>query len=58
MKTNLERFVIENEPLERLESRLSEFNIFETLGIQHYEIRHSNTLAYWMNPSESHGLGY
>lgn len=57
MKQKLENFVIENDELEQLESRLAEFNLFETLGLQHYEIRHSNTLAYLLSPTESHGLG-
>ncbi len=34
----------------------SEFNIFETLSIVRAEIRHSNVLAWLLNPNETHGL--
>ena len=53
----LEKFVLDNEDLRRLEERTSQFNIFEALGIVRQEIRHSNFLAWLMNPSQSHGLG-
>jgi len=53
----LEKFVLDNEELARLEERTSQFNIFEALGIVRQEIRHSNFLAWLMNPSQSHGLG-
>jgi hypothetical protein len=53
----LERFVLDNADLMRLEERTSQFNIFEALGIVRQEIRHSNFLAWLMNPAQTHGLG-
>lgn len=53
----LEAFLIDNPDLERLEFLLDEFNIFESLGAVHVEIRHSEFLAFLMRPDQSHGLG-
>ncbi|RKD23119.1 hypothetical protein BEP19_12925 [Ammoniphilus oxalaticus] len=50
------RFVSNNHLLERIESRLNEFNPFRVLQITHYEIRHSTMLGWLMNPQESHLL--
>lgn len=53
----LERFVLDNPELDKLENLLSQFNIFETLNIVSAEIRHSNVLAWLLNPNANHGLG-
>ena len=53
----LERFVVENDDLLELESRIGRFNVFDALGITHVEIRHSNFLAFILDPAESHGQG-
>src|SRR4051812_3595847 len=53
----LERFVVENDDLITLESRIGKFNIFDALGITRAEIRHSNFLAFILDPAESHGQG-
>ena len=53
----LERFVVENDDLLALEARIGRFNIFDALGIARAEIRHSNFLAFLLDPAESHGLG-
>jgi hypothetical protein len=53
----LERFVVENDDLLALESRIGRFNIFDALGIARVEIRHSNFLAFILDPAESHGQG-
>ena len=53
----LERFVVENDDLLALESRIGRFNIFDALGITRAEIRHSNFLAFILDPAESHGQG-
>ena len=53
----LERFILNNEDLARLEESTGQFNIFEALGIVRQEIRHSNFLAWLMNPAQTHGLG-
>src|SRR5437870_4902030 len=53
----LERFVVDNEELLALESLIGKFNIFDALGIARWEIRHSNFLAFILDPAESHGQG-
>lgn len=53
----LERLVVENEDLERLESLLDRFNIFEATGSVRHELRHSDFLAYLLDPRMNHGLG-
>ena len=53
----LERFVLDNEDLARLEELTSQFNIFEAVGMVRQEIRHSNFLAWLLNPAQNHGLG-
>ena len=52
----LRQFVLNNHDLEHLESILSNFNIFETLNIVNNEIRHSNVLAWLLDPNENHGI--
>lgn len=42
--------------LERLEDLLAEFNLFDVLGIERREIRHSKFLAWLLDPRGSHGL--
>jgi hypothetical protein len=53
----LEELVVDNPDLERLESLVDQFNIFEAIGMAKQEIRHSFFLAFLLNPNESHGLG-
>lgn len=53
----LERFVINNDELLELEERVGRFNIFDALGVVRQEIRHSNFLAWLLDPAESHGQG-
>ncbi len=53
----LERFVVDNDDLLELEERVGRFNIFDALGIARIEIRHSNFLAWLLDPNESHGQG-
>lgn len=53
----LEAFVVENEDLERLEALLAQFNIFEALGAVRQELRHSDFLAFLVDPAQNHGLG-
>src|SRR5688572_1146832 len=51
----LEQFVVENDDLLTLESLIGRFNIFDALRIARAEIRHSNFLAFILDPIESHG---
>lgn len=53
----LDRFLADNRELEELTAHLSAFNLFRVLRIEKHEIRHSNVLAWLLNPRENHGLG-
>lgn len=53
----LEALVIDNPQLDALESLIGEFNIFEAMGAVRQELRHSDFLAFLLNPAEKHGLG-
>ena len=50
-------FTEDNPELARLESLLTRFNLFEAVGVVRHELRHSDFLAYLLDPSRSHGLG-
>ncbi|MTJ52722.1 hypothetical protein FJR38_08645 [Anabaena sp. UHCC 0253] len=52
----LESFIVDNEDLEELEAKLAEFNIFEAIGVVRQEIRHSDFLAFLLDPSQNHRL--
>jgi hypothetical protein len=52
----LESFIVDNVDLEELEAKLAQFNIFEAIGVVRQEIRHSNFLAFLLNPSQNHKL--
>lgn len=53
----IEDLLMDMDIFEQIESKLSNFNAFETLGIVNTEIRHSNVLAWLLNPKDNHGLG-
>jgi hypothetical protein len=53
----LTRFAIANDDLERLELLVNSFNIFEALGVARQELRHSDFLAFLLDPRQPHGLG-
>jgi hypothetical protein len=53
----LERLIVGNTDLERLESMLRRFNLFVAMDAVHHEVRHSNFLAYLLDPRKNHGLG-
>jgi hypothetical protein len=55
--TELDRFLADNPELHRLSARLSSFNLFDVLRASDAEIRHSNVLAWLLDPTENHGLG-
>jgi hypothetical protein len=52
----LEAFVVDNPELERLEALLDQFNIFEAIGVVRQELRHSDFLAFLLDPHQKHGL--
>lgn len=54
----LEEFILESQPsLEAIGHSLDAFNIFNVLGVQYREIRHSNFLGWLFDPNESHDFG-
>lgn len=53
----LEAFIVDNPDLERLEALLDQFNIFEAIGVARQELRHSDFLAFLLDPQENHRLG-
>jgi hypothetical protein len=53
----LEAFVVENADLETLEGLLEQFNIFEAVGVIRQELRHSDFLAFLLDPRQNHRLG-
>jgi hypothetical protein len=52
----LEELLLGNDDLEHLERLLDKFNIFEAVGAVHQELRHSDFLAYLLDPQGNHGL--
>lgn len=52
----LEEFLADSGCLDRLSKWTRGFNAFDVLGIARAEIRHSNVLAWLMDPAENHGL--
>jgi len=54
---SLHRFVANNNDLEELEAQLNSFNPLKILRIENHEIRHSNILAWLLDPNGNHNLG-
>lgn len=52
----LERLVVDNPELERLEATVDSFNPFVAMRWTRQETRHSTFLAWLLNPRETHGL--
>jgi hypothetical protein len=48
--------IVRSPELRELEKVLGKFNLFRVLRFERGEIRHSNVLAWLLDPSESHGL--
>jgi hypothetical protein len=57
IKNDLEALVTNCPELEKLESELSKFNLFETLNIYGNEQVHSAFIRWLLDPKEAHGLG-
>ncbi|MBP5093206.1 MAG: PD-(D/E)XK nuclease family protein [Abditibacteriota bacterium] len=53
----LKEFLLDIDCLNPLSEWTSKFNMFDILKISRTEIRHSNMLAWLLNPNENHGLG-
>ena len=56
MDTGLKALITSAE-FRKLNAYINKFNIFKVLSLENYEIRHSNFLAWLLDPKESHGLG-
>ena len=54
---NIKAFLLDIKCLDELNTWTNHFNIFEVLKISRTEIRHSNMLAWLLDPNENHGLG-
>lgn len=46
-----------NPDFQRLDDELKVFNPFRVLKVERYELRHTTTLAWLLNPQGSHGMG-
>ena len=53
----IEAFTLQNPELAQVERLLGQFNIFEALGAARHKLRHSDFLAFLLNPAQNHGLG-
>jgi hypothetical protein len=53
----LEALVIGNPDFEEVERAFGGFCPFEAMRVEKHEIRHSNFLAYYINPNRPHGFG-
>lgn len=53
----LKDFLLDIECLDQLSKWTKKRNLFDILKISRTEIRHSNMLAWLLNPNENHGLG-
>jgi hypothetical protein len=53
---DLNSLVVNCSELREVERLLGNFNLFRVLRFEHGEIRHSNVLAWLLQPTESHGL--
>jgi len=53
---NLTNLLKDFEAFETLNQYTSHFNLFTTLGLTNNELKHSNMLAFLLNPNEKHGL--
>ena len=56
-ENSINRFLEDIDCMAPLLERTEKLNIFDVLGISRTEIRHSNMLAWLMDPNERHGLG-
>ena len=53
----LKKFLLDISCLDQLSEWTKKFNLFNVLKISRAEIRHSNVLAWMLNPNENHGFG-
>lgn len=46
-----------NQEFQQLHQKLNQFNAFKVLKVDKFEIRHSNVLAWLMDPNANHKMG-
>jgi hypothetical protein len=51
-------WLCEQNAFTELESKLNTFNPFRVLQVERYELRHTTTLAWLLDPSETHCMGH
>jgi hypothetical protein len=49
--------LVSSQDLRAVEDQVNKFNPFAVLGVEKYEVRHSNVLSWLFNPNELHGYG-
>jgi hypothetical protein len=49
--------IVQDDAVQRLSVLLKRFNPFDVLRVGYYELRHTNTLAWLLDPWGNHGLG-
>ena len=49
--------LLEDEDFLSLDATFHRTNLFQAIGMETQEIRHSNFIAWLLDPNESHGLG-
>ena len=54
---SLQNFLLDTDTFHQLEKWTNNFNLFRVLSIEHMEIKHSNILAWLLDPNENHNLG-
>jgi hypothetical protein len=57
LREDLENLVLDRDAFGEIERTYTGFNIFEAIGHTHAEERHSNFLAFLLDPAEAHRLG-
>lgn len=55
--SHIAALLLDDDGLEGIEARLGGFNLFEAIGHTRTEARHSDFLAFLLDPNGSHGLG-
>lgn len=53
----LKNFLLDIDCLNKVSPWINKFNVFDVLKLENFEIRHSNMLAWLLDPNENHGLG-
>jgi len=57
VESAIEELLLDDDGVSRIEGRLGGFNIFEAIGHTRAEMRHSDFLAFLLDPNRDHGLG-